>query len=65
MDDAEPLYARRWWALAVLCMSLMIVLVGNTSLNVAIPTLSRGRAAATSPLQWVVGGAAHGFAGLL
>ena len=29
----------RWWTLAVLCLSLLIVFVGNSSLNVAIPTL--------------------------
>ena len=34
-------HARRWWTLAVLCLSLLIVFVGNSSLNVAIPTLSR------------------------
>lgn len=64
MDD-DALYARRWWSLAVLCMSLMIVLVGNTSLNVAIPTLSRELDASTSQLQWVVAGYSLVFAGLL
>ena len=39
IDDA--VYRRRWWTLAVLCLSLLIVFVGNSSLNVAIPTLSR------------------------
>jgi len=28
-------YERRWWTLAVLCLSLLIVFVGNSSLNVA------------------------------
>ena len=32
---------RRWWTLAVLCLSLIIVVVGNTVLNVALPTLVR------------------------
>ena len=27
----EHLYARRWWALSVLCLSLLIVFVGNSS----------------------------------
>jgi EmrB/QacA subfamily drug resistance transporter len=34
-------HPRRWWILAVLCTSLMIVIVGNTSLNIALPTLAR------------------------
>ena len=37
---APEVYRRRWWILAVLCLSLLIVFVGNSSLNVAIPTLS-------------------------
>ncbi len=40
-DDHTLAYDRRWWTLAVLCLSLLIVFVGNSSLNVAIPTLSR------------------------
>ena len=58
-------YPRRWWALAVLCLSLLIVFVGNSSLNVAIPTLSRQLDATTSQLQWVVAIYSLVFAGLL
>src|SRR5262252_6736485 len=64
--SSEPqLYARRWWALAVLCLSLLIVFVGNSSLNVAIPTLSRDLHASESQLQWVVAIYSLVFAGLL
>ena len=59
------LYDRRWWALAVLCLSLLIVFVGNSSLNVAIPTLSRDLHATESQLQWVVAIYSLVFAGLL
>jgi len=61
----ETLYARRWWALSVLCLSLLIVFVGNSSLNVAIPTLSRELHATESQLQWVVAIYSLVFAGLL
>ena len=70
-DTAVPapaeseLYDRRWWALAVLCLSLLIVFVGNSSLNVAIPTLSRELHATESQLQWVVAIYSLVFAGLL
>ena len=57
--------ARRWWTLAVLCLSLLIVFVGNSSLNVAIPTLSRELHATESQLQWVVAIYSLVFAGLL
>ena len=66
VDAAETqLYSRRWWALAVLCLSLLIVFVGNSSLNVAIPTLSRDLDATESQLQWVVAIYSLVFAGLL
>jgi MFS family permease len=56
---------RRWWILSVLCLSLLIVFVGNSSLNVAIPTLSRELHATESQLQWVVAIYSLVFAGLL
>ena len=59
------LYARRWWTLAVLCLSLLIVFVGNSSLNVTIPTLSRVLGATTAQLQWVIAAYSLVFAGLL
>ncbi len=58
-------FDRRWWTLAVLCLSLLIVFVGNSSLNVAIPTLSRELHATESQLQWVVAVYSLVFAGLL
>ena len=58
-------YPRRWWMLAVLCLSLLIVFVGNSSLNVAIPTLSTELHASESQLQWVVASYSLVFAGLL
>jgi EmrB/QacA subfamily drug resistance transporter len=62
---SEAVYRRRWWTLAVLCLSLLIVFVGNSSLNVAIPTLSRELGATESQLQWVIAVYSLVFAGLL
>jgi len=62
---AEQIHARRWWTLAVLVLSLIIIFVGNSSLNVAIPVLSRELNATTSELQWVVAIYSLVFAGLL
>jgi len=61
----EQAYARRWWTLAVLCLSLLIVFGGNSTLNVALPTLSRDLGATESQLQWVVAIYSLVFAGLL
>ncbi|MBV8161735.1 MAG: hypothetical protein JO265_12495, partial [Acidimicrobiia bacterium] len=46
--------SRRWWTLSVLCLSLLMVVVGNTALNVAIPTLVRDIGATDTQLQWIV-----------
>src|SRR3954452_15723503 len=62
---SQALDPRRWWTLAVLCLSLMIVIVGNSSLNVAIPTLAENLHATNSQLQWVVAAYSLAFAGLL
>src|SRR5579883_2436412 len=63
---AEPgTDSRRWWALAVLCLSLVLITLDNTVLNVALPTLVRDLHATTSQLQWIVDGYQLVFAGLL
>jgi EmrB/QacA subfamily drug resistance transporter len=59
------MHERRWWTLVVLVLSLIIIFVGNSSLNVAIPVLSRDLHATTSQLQWVVAIYSLVFAGLL
>ena len=61
----KELYDRRWWTLAVLCLSLVMVVVGNTVLNVALPTLVRDLQATSSDLQWMVDSYGLVFAGLL
>lgn len=60
--DAPP---RPWRVLAVLCLSVLLVSVDNTIVNVALPTLAVDLAAGTSGLQWVVDGYALVFAALL
>jgi EmrB/QacA subfamily drug resistance transporter len=58
-------YQRRWWALAVLCLSLVVLAMDNTILNVALPTLARDLGATGSELQWMVDAYLLVFAGLL
>ncbi|HEY4332970.1 MAG TPA: MFS transporter, partial [Ilumatobacteraceae bacterium] len=64
-DVNDLAYQRRWWALAVLCVSLMVITLDNTILNVAIPALVKDLNASTSQLQWIVDGYTLVFAGLL
>ena len=55
----------RWLALAVLCVSILMVNLDNTVLNVALPTLVRDLHATSSQLQWIVDAYALVFGGLL
>ncbi|MHB8467154.1 MAG: MFS transporter [Acidimicrobiales bacterium] len=58
-------YDRRWWTLGVLCLSLVMIVVANASLNVALPTLVKDLHASASSLQWIVDAYSLVFAGLL
>jgi len=49
----------------VLCLSLVLIVVANASLNVALPTLVRDLDASGSSLQWIVDAYSLVFAGLL
>ena len=43
---------RKWWALGGLALSLLVVGLDLTVLNVALPTLATSLKASTSQLQW-------------
>jgi EmrB/QacA subfamily drug resistance transporter len=60
----RPIRDRRL-ILAVLCVSLLIVSLDNTILNVALPVIVRTLHASSSSLQWIVDSYAIVFAGLL
>ncbi len=60
----EP-YARRWWGLLVLSLSLVLIGLDNSILNVALPTLVREIDATNAQLQWIVDAYVLVFAGLL
>ncbi|HTY72060.1 MAG TPA: MFS transporter [Actinomycetes bacterium] len=63
--NVETAYRRRWATLGVLCLSLLVIGLDNTILNVALPSLSKDLHAGESQLQWVVDGYTLVFAGLL
>ncbi len=56
---------RRWWILGVLCLSLLVLVIDNSVLNVAIPTLIRDLHASSSDIQWIIDAYILVFAGLL
>jgi EmrB/QacA subfamily drug resistance transporter len=47
---------RRWWALAALTLSVLIVGLDGTIINVALPTLAADLHADSAQLQWIGGG---------
>ena len=61
----ETIYKRRWFTLVTLSMSLLIIGLDNTILNVAIPTLQREFNASATSIQWMVDSYILVFAGLL
>ncbi|MGW0140449.1 MFS transporter [Streptomyces calvus] len=50
----ELSHGRRMLVLAICCMSLLIVSLDNTVLNVALPAMQRELHATTSGLQWTI-----------
>ncbi|KOV95604.1 MFS transporter [Streptomyces sp. NRRL B-3648] len=52
MPELSP--RRRLLVLAICCMSLLIVSLDNTALNVALPSMQRDLHASTSGLQWTI-----------
>ncbi|WP_168705164.1 DHA2 family efflux MFS transporter permease subunit [Gordonia paraffinivorans] len=57
--------AARWWALGALSFAELLVMIDNTIVNVALPTLARDLDAGISGLQWIVDAYTLVFAGLL
>jgi EmrB/QacA subfamily drug resistance transporter len=64
-ETVPYLNPRRWWTLVILCLSLLVISLDNTILNVALPTLERDLHASSSQLQWIVDSYMLVFAGLL
>ena len=66
LDELDPhVHERRWVILGVLCVSLLIIVIDNTILNVAIPSLIRDLDASNSQIQWIIDSYVIVFAGLL
>ena len=61
----EKAFDRRWLILVVLCVSLLVIVLDNSILNVALPTIQKDLNATSSDLQWIVDSYTLVFAGLL
>ncbi|MEU2792285.1 MFS transporter [Streptomyces sp. NPDC007100] len=64
-QDRDRPYTKRWWALGVLCLSLLIIVMANTSLTVAAPDMTADLGLSSSDLQWVIDGYTVPYAALM
>ncbi|MCW3021747.1 MAG: transporter [Conexibacter sp.] len=56
---------RRWWTLAAMCFALFMIMLDNTVVNVALPSIQKNLGASTSGLEWTVNAYTLSFAVLL
>src|ERR1700689_3841080 len=56
---------RRWWALGAMCFALFMIMLDNTVVNVALPSIQRSLNATTTTLEWTVNAYTLSFAVLL
>ncbi|MFF7530864.1 MFS transporter [Streptomyces bobili] len=65
VDGMKGPYRRRWWALLVLCLSLLIIVMANTALTVAAPAMTEDLGLSSADLQWVIDGYTVPYAALM
>ena len=64
----ERLYTsenRKWWTLGAVAVGLFMIMLDNTVVNVAIPSIQRDLGVGLSELEWIVAGYALSFAALM
>jgi EmrB/QacA subfamily drug resistance transporter len=56
---------RKWWTLAAVAFGLFMIMLDNTVVNVALPSIARDLQIDLSELEWIVTGYALTFASLM
>jgi EmrB/QacA subfamily drug resistance transporter len=56
---------RKWWTLGAVALGLFMIMLDNTIVNVALPSMQRDLGISVSELEWIVSGYALTFAVLL
>jgi EmrB/QacA subfamily drug resistance transporter len=56
---------RKWWTLGAMCFALFMLMLDNTVVNVALPSIERDLGASLSSLEWTLNGYTLAFAVLL
>src|ERR671922_23780 len=57
--------ARKWWTLAAVAFGLFMIMLDNTVVNVALPSMARDLGVGLEELEWIVTGYALTFASLM
>jgi len=66
LEGIDPqTYHRRWWILGTLCLTLLGVMLANSSLNMALPMMAKDLGLSQLELTWVVNVYTLVFASLL
>jgi EmrB/QacA subfamily drug resistance transporter len=67
MTDRLPITEsnRRWWTLGAMCFALFMIMLDNTVVNVALPSIQRDLDVQTSSLEWTVNAYTLAFGVLL
>jgi EmrB/QacA subfamily drug resistance transporter len=60
-----PEDARKWWTLAAVAFGLFMIMLDNTVVNVALPSIAADLQIGLSELEWIVTGYALTFASLM
>jgi len=55
----------KWWTLGAMCFALFMIMLDNTVVNVALPSIQRDLGSSLSSLEWTVNGYTLSFAVLL
>jgi EmrB/QacA subfamily drug resistance transporter len=53
---------RKWWTLGAMCFALFMLMLDNTVVNVALPSIERDLGASLSSLEWTINGYTLAFA---
>jgi EmrB/QacA subfamily drug resistance transporter len=56
---------RKWWTLGAMCFALFMIMLDNTVVNVALPSIQRDLDTSISGLEWTINGYTLSFAVLL
>jgi len=63
--ESFPGYQTRWVGMIFIAISLLVISIDNTILNVALPSISRSLGASAAELQWIIAAYVLMFAALL